>query len=86
MSFRRMGDKATRRAASSFFFELLVLATRDCVKVSQDRPYANIEVRAKPKLWDVVLHEQGDAEKDMKVLQVSTACSPAHRFSVDTTR
>jgi cohesin complex subunit SCC1 len=44
-------SQATRRAASSFFFELLVLGTRDCVQLRQSSPFANIEVRAKPKLW-----------------------------------
>ncbi|KXN90904.1 Cohesin subunit rad21 [Leucoagaricus sp. SymC.cos] len=51
LSFRQMADKATRRAASSFFFELLVLGTRDCVQLKQLGPFENIEVRAKPKLW-----------------------------------
>ncbi|KAJ3562558.1 hypothetical protein NP233_g9497 [Leucocoprinus birnbaumii] len=51
LSFRQMADKATRRAASSFFFELLVLGTRDCVQLKQSGPFENIEVRAKPKLW-----------------------------------
>ena len=32
------------RAAASFFFELLVLGTRDCVKLSQVAPYDNIEI------------------------------------------
>ena len=56
MSFRRMADKASRRAASSFFFELLVLGTRDCIKIDQEQPYANIEVRTKPKLWERQRH------------------------------
>ncbi|CCM05073.1 uncharacterized protein FIBRA_07279 [Fibroporia radiculosa] len=43
MSFKRMSEKASRRAASSFFFELLVLGTRDCVKLSQAGPFENIE-------------------------------------------
>jgi len=45
-------QKATRRAASSFFFELLVLGTRDCVKLQQKKPYANIEIQAKDKLYE----------------------------------
>ncbi|KAH7919359.1 hypothetical protein BV22DRAFT_865033 [Leucogyrophana mollusca] len=51
MSFRKMSEKASRRAASSFFFELLVLGTRDCIKLSQAAPFENIEIRAKDKLW-----------------------------------
>ncbi|KAK7035505.1 sister chromatid cohesion protein 1 [Paramarasmius palmivorus] len=52
LSFQRFATKASRRAAASFFFELLVLSTRDCIKVSQEGPFENIEVRAKEKLWE----------------------------------
>ena len=45
MSFAEMSQKATRRAASAFSFELLVLGTRDCIKLSQNLPFENIEVR-----------------------------------------
>ncbi|KAI8972255.1 Rec8 like protein-domain-containing protein [Trametes punicea] len=57
MSFNQMSQKASRRAAAAFFFELLVLGTRDCIKLSQAEPYANIEVRAKDKLWERQRHE-----------------------------
>ncbi|KAJ7045454.1 Rec8 like protein-domain-containing protein [Mycena alexandri] len=56
LSFRKMADKASRRAAASFFFELLVLGTRDCVHLTQDAPFENIEVRAKDKLWEQQRH------------------------------
>lgn len=56
MSFNAMAQGASRRAASAFFFELLVLGTRDCVKLEQEAPYANIEVRAKDKLWERQRH------------------------------
>ena len=46
------GLQATRRAAAAFFFELLVLGTRDCVQLSQPAPFENIEVRPKTKLWE----------------------------------
>ncbi|KIY44387.1 hypothetical protein FISHEDRAFT_51390, partial [Fistulina hepatica ATCC 64428] len=52
MSFNKMAIKASRRAAASFFFELLVLATRDSITVSQSAPFENIEVRARDKLWE----------------------------------
>lgn len=45
-------SQATRRAASSFFFELLVLSTRECVRIEQPEAYGSIEVQAKEKLWD----------------------------------
>ncbi|KAJ6499359.1 Rec8 like protein-domain-containing protein [Mycena sanguinolenta] len=56
LSFRKMADKASRRAAASFFFELLVLGTRDCIQLTQSTPFENIEVRAKDKLWDRQQH------------------------------
>ncbi|GAB1525019.1 sister chromatid cohesion protein 1 [Rhizoctonia solani] len=52
LSFAQVSTKATRRAASAFFFELLLLSTRDCVKVSQESEFSNIEVRAKDRLWE----------------------------------
>ena len=56
ISFAQVSHKASRRAASAFFFELLVLGTRDCVKLTQDAPFENIEVRAKHKLWEHQRH------------------------------
>lgn len=56
VSFRKMSEKASRRAASAFFFELLVLGTRDCVKLSQSAPFENIEIRANDKLWERQRH------------------------------
>ncbi|KZO98938.1 hypothetical protein CALVIDRAFT_596534 [Calocera viscosa TUFC12733] len=51
LSFNEVSQKASRRAASSFFFELLVLGTRDCVKLQQTDSFGNIEVAAKDKLF-----------------------------------
>jgi len=56
MSFKHMATKATRRAAAAFFFELLVLGTRDCVQLSQPAPFENIEVRPRAKLWERQRH------------------------------
>ncbi|KAL4249516.1 rad21 family protein [Abortiporus biennis] len=56
LSFTKMADKASRRAASSFFFELLFLGTRDCIKLNQPTPFENIEITAKPKLWERQRH------------------------------
>ncbi|KAG9316597.1 Rec8 like protein-domain-containing protein [Chiua virens] len=56
ISFAQVSHKASRRAASAFFFELLVLGTRDCIKLSQSAPFENIEVRAKDKLWEHQRH------------------------------
>ena len=44
--------QASRRAASAFFFELLVLGTRDCIKLTQSKAFENIEIRGKAKLWE----------------------------------
>lgn len=78
MSFNRMSDKASRRAASSFFFELLVLGTRDCVKLSQATPYENIEVRAKDKLWERQRHNSM-APSVSSALQPGASQSQPHR-------
>ena len=50
VSFHALSANATRRAAAGFFFEMLVLGTRDCVRLEQDTPYGDIGVRAKPAL------------------------------------
>ncbi|EJD52753.1 hypothetical protein AURDEDRAFT_111326 [Auricularia subglabra TFB-10046 SS5] len=67
MSFAKMSEKATRRAAASFFFELLVLGTRDCVKLSQAGPFENIEVRPKDKLWERLPRGAPGMQRDASV-------------------
>ncbi|KAG8691498.1 sister chromatid cohesion protein 1 [Ceratobasidium sp. 423] len=62
LSFAQVSTKATRRAASAFFFELLLLSTRDCVKVSQETEFANIEVRAKDRLWEQHVPAPGEVD------------------------
>nr|WJN24999.1 double-stranded break repair protein [Moesziomyces parantarcticus] len=52
LSFHKIATNASRRAAAGFFFEMLVLGTKDCVRLNQDEPYGDIKVAAKPKLWD----------------------------------
>ncbi|BEI84271.1 hypothetical protein CcaverHIS002_0408750 [Cutaneotrichosporon cavernicola] len=52
VSFTRVARGATKRGASQFFFELLVLGTRDAVGLKQERPYGDIEVVPRPKLWE----------------------------------
>ncbi|KAF8650449.1 hypothetical protein AX16_005251 [Volvariella volvacea WC 439] len=69
MSFRNMSQKASRRAAAAFFFELLVLGTKDCIGVSQELPFANIEVRARDKLWK----QQGHLESISSRISSPTA-------------
>lgn len=51
VSYEKVARGATKRAASAFFFELLVLGTRDCVRLEQDKPFGDIGVQAKEKLW-----------------------------------
>lgn len=43
--------QASRRAAASFFFELLVLGTRDCVQLEQTGSFKDIAIQGKDKLW-----------------------------------
>ncbi|SPO25332.1 related to Double-strand-break repair protein rad21 [Ustilago trichophora] len=52
LSFSKISNNASRRAAAAFFFEMLVLGTKDCVKLEQIQPYDDIKVAAKPKLWN----------------------------------
>ncbi|KIL62228.1 hypothetical protein M378DRAFT_165915 [Amanita muscaria Koide BX008] len=54
LSFQTVSNKASRRAAASFFFELLVLGTRDCLKLTQTAPFENIEFSAKEKFWTIL--------------------------------
>ncbi len=51
---RSLTIQASKRAASTFFFELLVLGTRDCVTLDQAEPFGDIEVRAKDRLWQEI--------------------------------
>lgn len=51
VQFDKVAAGASKRAASAFFFELLVLGTRDAVKLEQEKAYGPIEVRAKEKLF-----------------------------------
>ncbi|CDU22812.1 related to Double-strand-break repair protein rad21 [Sporisorium scitamineum] len=52
LSFQKISTNASRRAAAGFFFEMLVLGTKDCVKLQQDEAYGDIKVVAKDKLWN----------------------------------
>jgi cohesin complex subunit SCC1 len=54
VKFGQLADKASRKAASTFFFELLVLGTRDCVKLEQKKAFGEIEIRGKDKLWEEI--------------------------------
>lgn len=51
--FNTVAKGASKRAASAMFFELLVLGTRDCVTLDQDKPFGNIDVRAKERFWEM---------------------------------
>ncbi|KIM30395.1 hypothetical protein M408DRAFT_328009 [Serendipita vermifera MAFF 305830] len=52
LSFGNLTEGGSRRAASSFFFELLVLGTRDCVKLSQNKAFSDIKIKGKERLWE----------------------------------
>lgn len=52
VSFDELSRGASKRAASTGFFELLVLATRDCIKLEQKKPFGDIHIRAKDRLWE----------------------------------
>lgn len=44
--------QASKRAASAFFFELLVLGTQDAIKLAQPQAFGDVEIRAKEKLFE----------------------------------
>nr|WJN25000.1 double-stranded break repair protein [Pseudozyma flocculosa] len=52
LSFAKISTNASRRAAAGFFFEMLVLGTKDCVKLEQHDAFGDIKVMAKDKLWN----------------------------------
>lgn len=52
VEFDKLADRASKRAASAFFFEMLVLGTKDCVRIQQDSPFEGIKIRAKPALFE----------------------------------
>jgi len=53
VSFHDLDAQATRRAAAGFFFELLALGTRDCVRLHQTHAYGDIHIEAKPALYNL---------------------------------
>lgn len=53
ISFHALDAQATRRAAAGFFFELLSLGTRGCVRLHQTHAYGDIHIEAKPALYDL---------------------------------
>lgn len=53
LSFDRLANRASRKAASSMIYESLILATRGCIKLQQAEPYGDIEISSKPKLFEV---------------------------------
>ncbi|BGP12996.1 hypothetical protein JCM10213_007987 [Rhodosporidiobolus nylandii] len=55
LEFGKVAEKASRRAAASFFFELLVLSSADVVKLKQPTAYGEIEVKATDKLREIAV-------------------------------
>ena len=52
-SMHKLSEHASRRAAAGFFFELLVLGSRGCVRLKQAEPYGDISVADTPRLWSM---------------------------------
>ncbi|KAG6845407.1 hypothetical protein H0H87_009754 [Tephrocybe sp. NHM501043] len=87
LSFSKLSDKASRRAAASFFFELLVLGTRDCLKLTQSAPFENIEIRAKDKLWEQQRHGSVVPSRFGSVASSRhSSVAPSHRGSMPPSR
>ncbi|KAI6017077.1 Rec8 like protein-domain-containing protein [Pisolithus marmoratus] len=50
--FRQNVTKSITTGCVCVVFELLVLGTRDCIKLTQSAAFENIKIQAKPKLWE----------------------------------
>ncbi|WFC95383.1 sister chromatid cohesion protein 1 [Malassezia brasiliensis] len=50
-TFQTLAHSASRRAAAGFFFEMLVLGTKNCVRLEQEEPYGDVDIAAKPALY-----------------------------------
>ncbi|KDN53097.1 hypothetical protein K437DRAFT_271885 [Tilletiaria anomala UBC 951] len=57
LSFEKVSENSSRRAAAAFFFEMLALGTKDCIKLKQEEAYGDIHVTAKDRLWDIEVVE-----------------------------
>lgn len=53
MEFSQVTKNASRRAASAFFFEILALGTKDCLRVDQETAFGDIKIQAKPAFWSI---------------------------------
>lgn len=51
VSLQKLGANASRRAAAGFFFELLVLGTKDQIELEQEEAYGDITIKGKEGLW-----------------------------------
>jgi cohesin complex subunit SCC1 len=51
INFNSIASGASKKAAAAFFFEMLVLGTKDCVRLEQDRAFEGIKIRSKPRLF-----------------------------------
>ncbi|KAK9710513.1 sister chromatid cohesion protein 1 [Basidiobolus ranarum] len=52
LKYKNIAGNATRTDAVKLFFELLVLSTKNVVKVKQDEPYGDIDITLKDKLFE----------------------------------
>ena len=50
-AYGQADKQASRRAASAFFFELLVLGTKDAIKLDQKEAFGDVDIRAKEVLF-----------------------------------
>ncbi|KAG9290895.1 hypothetical protein G9A89_011045 [Geosiphon pyriformis] len=54
ISYESMAGKAKRQDAVKLFFELLVLKTKDVIDVQQKKPFGDIDIRGKKKLFETL--------------------------------
>ncbi|KAL7274648.1 sister chromatid cohesion protein 1 [Rhizina undulata] len=64
VTFQELLPPATtnRIDATKMFFEVLVLATKDAIKVQQEEGFGDVEIRAKKALWDAWAEEKDESQ------------------------
>lgn len=81
LSFKKMADGASRKAASSMIYESLILATRGIIKLEQKDAYGDISIKARPKLFEIS-KAFGDLSVDGGREETPQARTPAHSAAV----
>ncbi|VVT56604.1 uncharacterized protein SAPINGB_P005173 [Magnusiomyces paraingens] len=58
-----LGSSASKSTRVKMFFEVLVLATKDAIKVKQEHAFGEIKITAKRHLYDDIWNEEKDGDR-----------------------